>query len=257
MKRKLAEHAGYGCSRPDCQAPTAGPHTDPAKSQNVGVAAHITAASKGGPRYDDTLTPQQRRSASNGIWMCRTHGTEVDNDADAFPVELLREWKRGAGERARKRLGRPAVDPISASRLRDERMRLAGPVLAAISDQRQLLRAWGGYYRGDKALHFALQPYRQRLLAAGLEQALTAAQAISTNVYKQLSFAVKRMKHFEAMVEDSAAYERSRARPPWMAPPPDPSPGEIPGLAEILDETDAALASAEAEIADYVNAHGP
>jgi hypothetical protein len=67
---------------------------------NVGVAAHITAASSSGPRYDASLTSDERRAAVNGIWLCQTHGKLVDNDADAFPVELLRQWKEQAEREA-------------------------------------------------------------------------------------------------------------------------------------------------------------
>lgn len=66
---------------------------------NVGVAAHITAASKGGPRYDPTLTRAQRRSADNGIWCCQTCGTLVDADDSKYTVEELREWKARAERR--------------------------------------------------------------------------------------------------------------------------------------------------------------
>ena len=45
---------------------------------NLGTAAHICAAAPGGPRYDPNMTREERRSARNGIWMCRLHGTAVD-----------------------------------------------------------------------------------------------------------------------------------------------------------------------------------
>lgn len=63
------------------------------KTINVGVAAHITAAAPGGPRYDSSLTSDQRRNQSNGIWLCETHGKLVDSDSKHFTVEKLREWK--------------------------------------------------------------------------------------------------------------------------------------------------------------------
>jgi hypothetical protein len=57
VKRTLANRAALICSNPDCGASTAGPREDPSKALNIGVAAHITAASPGGPRYDTNLTP--------------------------------------------------------------------------------------------------------------------------------------------------------------------------------------------------------
>jgi hypothetical protein len=67
VKRVIANRANLVCSNPDCGSTTAGPQDDPSKALNIGVAAHITAASPGGPRYDDTLTPEQRKSAENGV----------------------------------------------------------------------------------------------------------------------------------------------------------------------------------------------
>jgi len=76
----LAKRVGQRCSNPDCLRPTSGPHTEPSKSVVVGVAAHITAASAGGPRYDAGLSPEQRRSIDNGIWLCQTCAKLVDSD---------------------------------------------------------------------------------------------------------------------------------------------------------------------------------
>lgn len=45
VKHTLANRAGNICSNPNCKKSTFGPHTEPNKSINIGVAAHITAAS--------------------------------------------------------------------------------------------------------------------------------------------------------------------------------------------------------------------
>src|SRR5260370_24444777 len=96
----LAKRVGQLCSRPGCDQPTSGPQSNPEKAINVGVAAHITAASPNGPRYDLNLTPERRRSIENGIWLCQTCAKLVDNDAIRYPAPLLREWKRIAAEMA-------------------------------------------------------------------------------------------------------------------------------------------------------------
>lgn len=103
-KRVLAARVGYRCSR--CRAWTTGPQVDDSKSVNVGVAAHITAASQGGARYDADLDTISRSSAANGIWLCQTCAKLVDNDAARFPAELLRSWKSDAEERALSSIGR-------------------------------------------------------------------------------------------------------------------------------------------------------
>jgi hypothetical protein len=96
VKELLAKRVGYRCSNPECRQPTSGPQVDPAKTVNVGVASHITAASPDGPRYDPGLTPEQRKSSDNGIWLCQKCGKLVDNDAIRYPVIKLCEWKARA-----------------------------------------------------------------------------------------------------------------------------------------------------------------
>lgn len=64
----------------------------------LGEASHICAAAPGGPRYDPGMSEAERRSAKNGIWMCRLHGRSVDSDDPKFTVELLRDWKKQAEE---------------------------------------------------------------------------------------------------------------------------------------------------------------
>lgn len=100
----IAKRVGLRCSNPQCRKPTGGPHTDDDKAVNVGVAGHITAASVGGPRYDAGLSLEQRRSADNCIWLCQNCGKLVDNDAERFPVRLLREWRQTAEGAAREEI---------------------------------------------------------------------------------------------------------------------------------------------------------
>jgi cytochrome c553 len=92
----LAKRVAYRCSNPACRIPTIGPEQRGDGTVVVGVAAHITAAAKGGPRYDPSLTPEQRRHQSNGIWLYEIHGKQVDADEQHFTVETLRAWKKVA-----------------------------------------------------------------------------------------------------------------------------------------------------------------
>lgn len=93
IKDALAKRVNLCCSNPGCRKPTSGPHSDSNRSLNIGVAAHITAAAPGGPRFDVLLTAQERASAENGIWLCQSCGKLVDNDAASFSIQLLRKWK--------------------------------------------------------------------------------------------------------------------------------------------------------------------
>ncbi|MDP9314369.1 MAG: hypothetical protein M3R24_26395 [Chloroflexota bacterium] len=95
-KDVLARRVGYLCSNPSCRKLTSGPRTEPTKALNIGVAAHITAAAPGGPRYDPTLSPQERKSAGNGLWLCQNCAKLVDNDEQRYTTSLLRAWKKQA-----------------------------------------------------------------------------------------------------------------------------------------------------------------
>jgi hypothetical protein len=100
-RRALRDRVGGLCSRPECGRLTVAPNDDDTDRVDVtGRAAHITAARKGGARHDETFSPEQRKSAANGIWLCADCADLVDkNEGKGFSVELLQSWKRSAEER--------------------------------------------------------------------------------------------------------------------------------------------------------------
>lgn len=98
-KDLLSRRVGFICSNPECLRSTSGPQANPAGSVNIGVAAHISAASPGGPRYETDLSPEQRSDSSNGIWLCQNCAKLIDNDPVRFSRKVLEGWKRAA-ERA-------------------------------------------------------------------------------------------------------------------------------------------------------------
>jgi len=97
------------CSKPGCHKSCVAPkENDPVGVEIVGVAAHICAASKGGPRFDKNMTPQERKSISNGIWLCEIHAKEIDisdNGNYKYTKEELLNWKKQAENKTRKLLG--------------------------------------------------------------------------------------------------------------------------------------------------------
>src|SRR5437879_12989315 len=109
VKRVLAARAGYICSNPECRALTSGHQENPTKAVNGGVAVHIMAASAGGPRYDVTLSPEQRSAPSNG---CQNCAKLIDNDR--FSLELLTRWRADAENEARSRIRKSTDFAISA-----------------------------------------------------------------------------------------------------------------------------------------------
>lgn len=106
VKDELAKRAAFLCSNPRCRQPTSGPQIGPSGTVNVGVAAHVTAASPGGPRYDPALSASERASADNAVWLCQTCAKLVDNDLSGYSADRLTEWKWDAEAAARRALER-------------------------------------------------------------------------------------------------------------------------------------------------------
>lgn len=119
IKQEVARRVGHRCSKPDCRAPTSGPRSTPEGSINLGVAAHITAAAPGGPRYNPLLTSDERSSINNAIWLCQTCSQLIDKDSDRFTEHILRRWKADAESRAARELGVPGApnNPAPGHRL--------------------------------------------------------------------------------------------------------------------------------------------
>lgn len=104
VKEVLAKRVAYRCSNPACRALTAGPHSESSRHVNLGVASHITAASAGGPRFDAGLSPLERSSSDNGIWLCQLCAKLIDNDEGKYTVEMISSWKVASEQRTTKEL---------------------------------------------------------------------------------------------------------------------------------------------------------
>src|SRR5258708_3857044 len=115
-KQALAQRVAYRCSRASCRRPTVGPHSEPDKATRIGEAAHICAASEGGPRFEPSMIPEERRSPENGIWLCANCATEIDKDPQRFPVSLLRQWKIEAEQEAERLLENPSYRQLGVPR---------------------------------------------------------------------------------------------------------------------------------------------
>lgn len=89
----LAKRVGVRCSNPSCRKLTTGPRSDTKRIINIGVGAHITAATLGGPRFDANLSHGERRSPENGVWLCQNCAKLIDNDPPRYTIETLRDWK--------------------------------------------------------------------------------------------------------------------------------------------------------------------
>ena len=104
-RRSLGSAVNWVCVK--CERPTRFMSANGEHQVSIGHAAHITAASPLGPRFDETLTPEQRRGEENGAHMCPTCATIVDNDHEAFPPSLLQEWQARATAKLRQLAHQP------------------------------------------------------------------------------------------------------------------------------------------------------
>ena len=104
VKEALSKRVALRCSNPKCRLPTHGPHSIDGKAINLGVASHISAASEGGPRYDATLTSDERASIANAIWLCQSCAKLIDRDPVRFSTSILHAWKGAAETKARSEL---------------------------------------------------------------------------------------------------------------------------------------------------------
>jgi len=93
-KITLAQRVGFKCSNPNCRKLTTGPQEKITKSINIGVAAHISGADKGGARYNPNLSSVERKSIENGIWLCQNCAKLIDSDEKRYDIDLLLEWKK-------------------------------------------------------------------------------------------------------------------------------------------------------------------
>lgn len=101
-KRLIASKVGYKCSMPNCRKPTLIPNSVHDNFLTLGDAAHISAASEGGPRYNPALTPEQRKHESNGIWLCKECAYIVDHDKEEpYNTQTLLSFKQYAEKKAK------------------------------------------------------------------------------------------------------------------------------------------------------------
>lgn len=107
--RSVADRAGNQCSNPGCQIYTIGPAlNDPQGVIRTSVAAHITAATEGGPRFNPKLSKEQRRSIDNAIHLCGTCARLIDaNGGKDHPPEMLFKWKKDHETSRADRLANP------------------------------------------------------------------------------------------------------------------------------------------------------
>lgn len=114
----LKKRVSNFCSNPNCKKLTHAPkETEINKVNETGIAAHIYAAADGGPRANLEMTSEQRSNIENGIWLCSTCSILIDKEANAYPAELLKQWKSLAENRIKKNLNKKFNTEIETNQL--------------------------------------------------------------------------------------------------------------------------------------------
>jgi hypothetical protein len=84
--------SAFRCAHPDCMKPLYKLADETGDRVLNSRIAHIHARREGGPRWI-TMTADDNRAFDNLVLLCIEHSYEVDEHADRFPAELLRQWK--------------------------------------------------------------------------------------------------------------------------------------------------------------------
>lgn len=117
QEKVVIARSGNKCAYPGCGLNLAiDPKVDGDRPKATGKVAHIAAASPGGPRYDPEMTPEERGSAQNLIYLCGAHHDAVDTQLQYHTQEFLLETKR-THEEAVERAVRNALGEVTYEEL--------------------------------------------------------------------------------------------------------------------------------------------
>jgi hypothetical protein len=105
---------------------------------NVGVAAHITAAAPGGPRYNQTMSASERAAIKNGVWLCQICAKLVDADELRYSPDVLLRWKITAEQEAQRKIGK--ARPVRTSPLASAERRIKNELKMRDTMQADLLK---------------------------------------------------------------------------------------------------------------------
>ena len=117
QEKVVIARSGNKCAYPGCGLDlTIDPKADGDRPKAIGKVAHIAAASPGGPRYDASMTPEERGSAQNLVYLCGPHHDAVDTQLEYHTREFLLEAKH-AHEVAVERAVRNALGEVTYEEL--------------------------------------------------------------------------------------------------------------------------------------------
>lgn len=113
-ERALYAFSGMTCYFPDCSIPVVVFVNDEPVC-NVQIA-HVRGANTNSPRYDASMTDDERRAFANLILLCTPHHTIVDRlHPTDYPPEELQRWKT-------QRESDAGIDDLALSSLTEDRL---------------------------------------------------------------------------------------------------------------------------------------
>ena len=126
----LAQFSGGLCYCPGCPEPVL--REVDGRMHFIVQIAHIRAAFADGPRYDETMTDDQRRDLPNLLLLCDPHHHEVDDEKniEIYTTEVIHRWKKQRESDPREALRRlrevtpTGLRKIVADALEDHDMKL-------------------------------------------------------------------------------------------------------------------------------------
>ncbi len=202
QEKVVIARSGNKCAYPQCGLElTIDPRSVGDQPKATGKVAHIAAASPGGPRYDETMTRTQRRSAGNLVYLCGPHHDAIDSQLEYHTREFLLDAKR-AHEEAVERAVRSALGEVTY-----EELMVVCTVIASVPAPQQELGV-------ERALPLQVKIDLNRLgqssvqrITDGLSQAARVADFIAFQNSMSPSFGrslVLRFKsdYFAALAED-------------------------------------------------------
>ncbi|WP_369160484.1 hypothetical protein [Candidatus Thiodiazotropha sp. LNASS1] len=93
VKRLFASSGGI-CAFPGCTTAL----VDAISGALLGEMCHIHAASPGGPRFDPSLSEEERNKEENIIILCPTHHSLIDQEPEVYSAEQLKTLKKNHEE---------------------------------------------------------------------------------------------------------------------------------------------------------------
>jgi hypothetical protein len=117
------------------------------------------------------MSPEERSSANNGIWMCRDHGKAIDSTDPEFTVDRLREWKKQAENESWRRVLR---NEAASGQADAANAQLAARMRAAAEADLKVFRQTAKWPSTSVALTLEVDGFDEPVTTSALADAVTS-----------------------------------------------------------------------------------